>query len=231
LLVWYDGTDKLPMTLAIGRASLTLKTGGLAGIAMIRLVNTLLASAGLLLLVGAEPVIAQNPPGQQAPDIAEEETVPPDEMSLGEVPPAQTVELTVDVARKAIDAFVLVRDKYADSAMYQYETLEEFVAKTEEGKKFESDIKTFGFTSVEEWNVAISTVGLTYTAVSEGPDNDIASQIEELQADKTIAKDMKDRMIASLSSLIPSENNKKVIGELMKNENYREKLKLLAEEE
>jgi hypothetical protein len=198
---------------------------------MIRLVQSLLLSAGLLLLVWAEPVVAQNPPAQPPPDIAEEDTVPPDEMSLGEVPPAQTVELTVDLAKKAIDAFVLVRDKYADSALYQYETLEEFVTKTEEGKKFESDINSFGFTNVDEWNVAISTVGLTYTAVSEGPENDVASQIEEIKADMTIAKDMKDRMIASLTSLIPSENNKKVIAELMNDETYREKLKLLAEEE
>jgi hypothetical protein len=198
---------------------------------MIRLVNRLWLSAGLLFLVGSGPVIAQNPPAQPPPDIAEEDTVPPDEMSLGEVPPAQTVELTVPQAKKAIEAFVLVRDKYADSALYQYETLEEFVTKTDEGKKFESDIKSFGFANVDEWNVAISTVGLTYTAVSEGPENDVASQIEEIKADMTIAKDMKDRMIASLASLIPSENNKKVIAELMKDEVYREKLKLLAEEE
>ena len=145
--------------------------------------------------------------------------------------PAQTVELTADLAKKAIDAFVLVRDKYADSSIYQYETLEEFVEKTEEGKKFDADIKSFGFASVGEWNIAISTVGLTYTAVSDGPEYDVAAQIEEIKADMTIAKDMKDRMIASLSSLIPSANNTQVIAELMKDQIYKEKLQLLAEEE
>ena len=198
---------------------------------MIRLLMVLISCAGFLVLASTESGMAQNAQGQPQPDVAEEETIPPDEMSLGEVPPAQTVELSVDLAKKAIDAFVLVRDKYADSTIYQYETLEEFVEKTDDGKKFDADIKSFGFTTVAEWNVAISTVGLTYTAVSDGPGNDVASQIEEIRADMTIAKDMKDRMIASLSSLIPTENNKKVIAELMKDENYREKLKLLAEEE
>jgi hypothetical protein len=38
-------------------------------------------------------------------------------------------------------------------------------------------------------------------------------------------------MIASLSSLIPSANNTQVIAELMKDQIYKEKLQLLAEEE
>ncbi|HYM99416.1 MAG TPA: hypothetical protein VET25_06710, partial [Aestuariivirgaceae bacterium] len=123
---------------------------------MIRLLMVLISCAGFLVLASAESGMAQNAQGQPQPDVAEEETIPPDEMSLGEVPPAQTVELSVDLAKKAIDAFVLVRDKYADSTIYQYETLEEFVEKTDDGKKFDSDIKSFGFVTVAEWNVAIS---------------------------------------------------------------------------
>jgi hypothetical protein len=198
---------------------------------MIRLAIAVAFSAGFLLLTGTQPGPAQNPPAQTLPEIAEEETIPPGGMTLGEVPPAQTIELTLDIAKKAVDAFVLVRDKYADSPIYQYETLEEFVQKTTEGKTFDADIKAFGFATVGEWNVAISTVGLTYTAVSDGPEYGIAAQIEEIKADTAIAQDMKDRMIASLASLIPSENNKKVVTELMKEQDYQEKLKLLAEEE
>ena len=201
----------------------------LAGTAMIRLMLVVISGAGFLMLAGTVPGLVQNPAPE--PTIKEEDTVPPDETSLGEVQPAQTVELTADLAKKAIDAFVLVRDKYADSSIYQYETLEEFVEKTEEGKKFDADIKSFGFATVGEWNIAISTVGLTYTAVSDGPEYDVAAQIEEIKADMTIAKDMKDRMIASLSSLIPSANNTQVIAELMKDQIYKEKLQLLAEEE
>ena len=196
---------------------------------MIRLMLVVISGAGFLMLAGTVPGLVQNPAPE--PTIKEEDTVPPDETSLAEVQPAQTVELTADLAKKAIDAFVLVRDKYANSSIYQYETLEEFVEKTEEGKKLEADIKSFGFASVGEWNIAISTVGLTYTAVSDGPEYDVAAQIEEIKADMTIAKDMKDRMIASLSSLIPSANNTQVIAELMKDQIYKEKLQLLAEEE
>lgn len=196
---------------------------------MTRLMITFLAGIGLVLSALSQAGQAQTP--AEPPAATAEEEVPADEMSLGEIPAAQTVELSVDLAKRAIDAFVLVRDKYAESPIYHYETLEEFVEKTDEGKKFEADIKSFGFASVGEWNVAISTVGLTYTSISEGPDYDVAAQIEEIKSDMTIAQDMKDRMIASLASLIPTEHNKQIIAELMKDETYREKLKLLAEEE
>jgi hypothetical protein len=196
---------------------------------MTRLIITILAGAGLALLACSDAGQAQS--DAQPPAAGKQDEVLPDEMSLGEVPAAQTVELTIDLAKRSIDAFVLVRDKYAESPIYHYETLEEFVAKTEEGKKFEIDVKSYGFANVGEWNVAISTVGLTYTSISEGPDYDVAAQIAEIKADMTIAQDMKDRMIASLTSLIPTEHNKEVIAELMKDETYREKLKLLAEEE
>jgi hypothetical protein len=197
---------------------------------MARLMITVMAGGGLLLLALTVAGVTQTPGDQPIPQ-AQEQTIPPDEITPDEVPPAQTVALTADLAKRAIDAFVLVRDKYAESPIYQYETLEEFIEKTEEGKKFEADIKSFGFATVAEWNIAISTVGLTYTSISEGPDYDVAAQIEEIKADMTIAQDMKDRMIASLSSLIPTEHNKQIIADLMKDPIYAEKLKLLAEEE
>ncbi|MDP9138279.1 MAG: hypothetical protein M3N38_08885 [Pseudomonadota bacterium] len=176
------------------------------------------------------PDLTQPPPA--APEDPEQsETVPLDEMSLGEVPLIEVVELTPESARKGMDAFALVRERYADSSIYQYENLEEFVEKTEEGKKFETDIKSFGFATIDEWNKVITTIGLAYSAITDSPTEDIEKQIAEIQADTSLAKDMKDRMVKSLSAMVPTPNNRKILEALAKDAEYGDKLKLLAEEE
>jgi hypothetical protein len=161
----------------------------------------------------------------------ETESVPLDEMSLGEVPVIDIVELTPESARRGLDAFALVRERYAQSSIYQYESLEEFVEKTEEGKRFETDIKSFGFANIDEWNKVITTIGLAYSALTDSPTEDIEKQIAEIRADNSLAKDMKERMIKSLSAMVPTPNNRKVLEDLAKDAQYGEKLKLLAEEE
>lgn len=173
--------------------------------------------------------LTQPPPAQDAP--GRSETIPLDGMSLGEVPVIDIVELTPKSARKGMDAFALVRERYGDSTIYEYESLEEFVEKTEEGKKFEADIKSFGFATVEEWNKVITTIGLAYSAITDSPTEDIENQIAEVRADSSLAQDMKDRMVKSLSAMVPTPNNRKILEELAKDAEYGDKLKLLAEEE
>ena len=157
--------------------------------------------------------------------------VSPDELSLGEIPAVQTVELTPDLGRRAVDAFVLVRDKYKDANLEEYENLQDFVDQTADGKNFEADIKSHGFNTVNEWNTAITTVGFAYSALTDDQTDDIKKQIEEVKKDTSIAQDLKDKMVASLTAMIPSENNRKVVQSMMDEPAYSEKLKLLAEEE
>ena len=52
--------------------------------------------------------------------------------------------------------------------------------------------------------------------------------IKEIDADTQLARDMKDRMISSLRAMVPSENNRKVVSELMSDAGYLEKLELLG---
>lgn len=194
---------------------------------MIRLTDFLLWGA-VTLLAAAGPCSAQAPMAEESP-VPEEETVPSPEAA--QIEPVKTVELTPELARKAIDGFVLARDNYANAMLDQYETLEEFANKSAEGKKLETDIKALGFKSLTEWEIAIATVSLTYGAVSEGSDYEVPQQIEEVKTDASISDDRKVQMIAWLNSLIPSPNNKAAILEVMQDDGYREKLKLLAEEE
>jgi hypothetical protein len=193
---------------------------------MIRLI--ILSIAGALVLLGAAETCRGQAAAPPPPPESQESAVANEPETI---PPVKTTELTPDVAKRAIDGFVLARERYTDSMLDQYETLEEFMAKSAEGKQLEADFKALGFANVADWEVAIATVSLTYGAISDGADYDVPQQIEEIKADSSLTAAKKDELIAWLTSLIPSDNNKKVIAEIMKDESYRQKLELLAEEE
>ncbi len=159
------------------------------------------------------------------------ETPPEDEVSIGEIPVVQMVELTPETAQKAVDAYVIVKDKYKDAALENFDSLQDFVDRDPLGKAFEADIKAAGFANVTDWNLAITTVGAAYSNIIDDQSTDIKQQIEEVEKDTELAQDMKDRIITSLKALIPSENNHKVVQELIDNPAYTEKLKLLETEE
>jgi hypothetical protein len=196
------------------------------------------AAANIAMPETSRQQVAQNaepPPAEgdePAPPAAnEDETLSPDDMSLGEIPQIETIELTADIARRAVDAYVVVKEKYKDAEFELYDNLQDFVDQTAQGKQFEADIKASGFANVGEWNVAITTVSFAYTGVIDDQSADIQAQIEEIQNDAELAQDMKDRMIASLKAMIPSENNRQVIQELIDDPAYTEKLKQLETEE
>jgi hypothetical protein len=154
-----------------------------------------------------------------------------DDISLGEIPAVETVELQTESTKKAIDAYALVRDKYKDSGMENYDDLQEFVDKAEDGKKLEADIKAAGFGSVNEWNLIITTASLTYSNIIDDQTDDIQQQMDDIKLDTELAQDMKDRLTKSLQAMIPSENNRKVIDDLMKDPAMSEKVNLLEIEE
>jgi hypothetical protein len=159
------------------------------------------------------------------------ETPPEDEVSIGEIPVVQMVELTPDTAQKAVDAYVIVKEKYKDAALENFDSLQDFVDRDPLGKAFEADIKAAGFANVTDWNLAITTVGAAYSNIIDDQSTDIKQQIEEVEKDTELAQDMKDRIITSLNALIPSENNHKVVQQLIDNPAYTEKLTLLETEE
>jgi hypothetical protein len=154
-----------------------------------------------------------------------------DDFSVGEIPAVETVELTDDSARKALDAYVLVREKYKDAALENYESLQDFVDQNAQGKEFETDLKSFGFSDASSWNVTISTVSFAYANMLDDQSADIRQQIEEVKQDAEMAQDMRDRMVQALTAMIPSDNNKAVLERLAKDPVYSEKMKQLETEE
>lgn len=191
-------------------------------------------------LMASEPRVEDiKPPPPVEEDLTEpdpsqptdNETPPSDEVSIGEIPVVQMVELALDTAQKAVDVYVVVKDKYKDAALENFDSLQDFVDRDPLGKAFEADIKLAGFANVTEWNLIITTVSAAYSNIIDDQSTDIKLQIEEVQKDAELAQDMKDRIIASLNALIPSENNRTIVQKMIDNPAYVEKLKLLETEE
>jgi hypothetical protein len=51
----------------------------------------------------------------QPPESNTAEPISPDDLNLGEVPVIKTIELTADAAKRALDVFAVVREKYKDA--------------------------------------------------------------------------------------------------------------------
>jgi hypothetical protein len=182
---------------------------------------------------GAADPQAPAPGDQVTPDPNVEDPSAADmegDISIGDNAPIEVEELTPDLARKALDAYVLVQDKYRDSSA-GYQDLQEFVDKDPRGKEFETDVKGFGFKSVDDWNLAITTLSLAYTNVANDQTVDTLQQIEDIKNDNSIAQDLKDRKISNLKASIPSDNNRKITEDLIKDASYSEKIKQLESTE
>jgi hypothetical protein len=178
---------------------------------------------------GSPPEMHGSPPAAAG----EEDTgdTPNEELSLGEIPIIETMELTPDIAKRALDSYIDAREKYVNSELDQYENLQDFVDQTADGKAFEADIKAAGFANVSDWNLAITTLGLAYGSIVDDQTPDLLLQIQEVEQDTEMAQDIKDRMVKALKALIPSDNNRKVIEGLLDDPVYGGKLKLLDTEE
>lgn len=149
------------------------------------------------------------------------------DVSIGDIPDVKTEELTVDLAKKAIDGAQMVHDKYQDSPLENYDTLQDFVDKDPKGKQFETDVKALGFASIDDWNVAVTSVSVAYNNILDDQTADIKQQIEDITKSADMAQDMKDKAIKSLNASLPSANNTKIIQDLMKDKKYGEEIKLL----
>ena len=158
-------------------------------------------------------------------------TMPPRPQGRRSARELEVEELTVDAAKRAIDAFAEVRDKYNDAGMENYNSLEEFVAETEAGKRLEAEIMGFGFSDISDWNETIMAVGIAYSAFVYDYASDLRQQIREIRDDRSIDDDMRAQLIAGLNALMPSTTNRIVMQELFNEQAYRDKLRLLEEEE
>lgn len=151
--------------------------------------------------------------------------------TMGVLNEVKQVKLDEDLSKRALDAFIKLKENYQDTDIAEYETLEQFVAEAGQGKALEKDIKSFGFKTVGEWNNTIMSVSFAYAAVVGNQDADIRKEIESIRSDEVLDKELKKSLISGLESMLASEENKTVIRKLNEQPNWAKKLKMLADEE
>ena len=189
------------------------------------------------LLRDAPALLDQGAPGKsdmgvEGPEgLDDEENIPLEDLIAQDIPNIRAVELTPEKARKALDAFEKINGKYDDKGLENYPTLQEFADRTEAGKRMQEEIRAFGFKNVGEWNLIIMNIGFAYSSLLEGSDEAIEEQIREIEKDDTIPAEKKKSLIRNLRVLIPSDNNRKIVKDLMEDPVYSRKLKLLDQEE
>ena len=150
-----------------------------------------------------------------------------EELIAEDIPDLEAVELTLDSAKRALDAFSQVFGKFDDEEIARYPTLQAFAEKSPQGKKFAEIIHRHGFRSVREWNNIISNIGFAYTSIEEGHDDEIFRQIKEAEARTDLPRERKEKLLKYLRALIPSLNNRKVVQVLLDDPEYRKKINLL----
>ena len=99
------------------------------------------------------------------PNASEDDGSSPDNLTIGDIPVIETMEITPEIARKALDIYFLATEKYEAADLEAYDNLQDFVDQNPAGKNFESDVKAAGFTNVMEWNTAFTAVGFAYAAI------------------------------------------------------------------
>jgi hypothetical protein len=143
-------------------------------------------------------------------------------------PPSPPVELTADTARRAIDTYLEVQEKYGDRAIDDPSDAKAIAdtMKTEGiYDKVTSDVTHHGFSGVEDWAKTFTSVGLAASFVREGQDaGSVDRQIADLEKDEAVPQAMKDATIAMLRQMRPSENNIAVAKALIDDPAYKDKV-------
>jgi len=172
------------------------------------------------------------PDAQAAPaDPSAADTQGEGDLTVDDIPDIKVEELNADLAKKAIDGFVLQHEKYQDAPMSDYDSPEEFVQKDPKGKAFEDELKGLGFKDVADWDTAVMSITVAYNMVLNDQTSDIKQQMDDFKARKDLSQQDKDEAVRRLQNQIPSENNLKVINDLMKDKVYGDKVKLFESSE
>ena len=148
--------------------------------------------------------------------------------SIDDQPLVVGTELSLDAARRALDAYAAMRAKYSDEGLTGDQTLEQYASSSAAGRSFAADIAAFGFRNISEWSRVIASIGFALDAVVDNTEPELRAEIARLNADLSMPARQRSRLIASLRAQIPSENNKVIVRQLILDPLYRDKLALLA---
>jgi hypothetical protein len=160
---------------------------------------------------------AQTSEGQSAPE----------QVQL-DVPTVSQVELTGDAARRAIDTFLEIQEKYGNTAFNDPANPKAFVDSVRAAGVYDqvvAELAGHGFHGVEEWATTFASIGLAASFVREGQDPEsVDRQIADLENDETIPQAMKESTIAMLRQMRPTENNVAIAKGLIDDPAYKDKV-------
>jgi hypothetical protein len=77
----------------------------------------------------------------------------------------------------------------------------------------------------------MTAVGSAYRAITYDLMTDLRQQIAALRQDPSLDQEMRARRIAGLTALMPSRHNRAVVQTLLDDPIYRDRLRLIEEEE
>lgn len=136
--------------------------------------------------------------------------------------------LTLQEAKNAIDALLLLRQKYRD---YKFKGSVDGPAGVIEAMKnsavrgdIEADLKRHGFDSIDQWINTFVSVGLAVSYVKRNADGSLEKKLEEIRKAKDMPEPIRQQLIAMLTALKPPRSNEEVARQLLADPAYAEKV-------
>ena len=139
--------------------------------------------------------------------------------------------IDLQTAKNAVDSLLLLREKYKD---HKFKGSAAGPAGVIEGMKNSdvreqilADLKKYGFDSIEDWVGKFMSVGMAVSYVQRNKDGKLEKRIEEIKARKDMPENIKARLLAMLTALIPPKGNAEMARQLLADPEYAVKVKKL----
>jgi len=165
-----------------------------------------LCNALLAVVYCAPAVSAQQPPA-----------------AMGGVPQIPKVELSEDSAKRAVDTYLTLREKYGDK-MPPAKGGGSLGEGAEQAAEIQSVVTGNGFSNTEDWQNTITNVALAYGFSKNNKGGEIDAKIAELRDNTQLPKGIRDQLVRTMTAMRPSENNMKVVESLAADSSYGAKL-------
>lgn len=133
------------------------------------------------------------------------------------------VELTADSAKRSIDAYLQLREKYGRKVPAANHA-SSIAKKVNDDEGVRAIVTAKGFPDIADFEKTIASVA---SAAQSNNGGTFDAKIAEIEANKNIQPDLRERMISVLKAARPSENNLKIVKELADDPTYGPKLQQL----
>lgn len=116
------------------------------------------------------------------------------------------VELTEDDAKRALRAYIVLKEKYKDVAPAGSDAQSFAQAMMAHGA-LTSTLTEYGFADIQAWYRVLTSFIIAHTAAVEGKMEEMQASLQQLRDTPNLPEATKEQMIAQLSALLPSEQN------------------------